>query len=363
MTLYERVQALCSKNNISIARLEKECRLGNATIRGWKTSAPTVDTLSAVAAFFGVSIDFLLSDAEANEENGERNSFSLRLKELRVAAGYTQQSFADAFGVAQSTVGNWEAGRRETELETLLKIADFFGVSLDYLAGVSEKGTSSERLRIKEARQRGEEMSNMTLEEQLHNKILEKYKSVRAFTQEISVPYSTLDNILKRPNGINNSGVNLIGKIFDALDLDIYSIATGTLAFKKPQMLRRIADICGVTVDYLLGGPEEEPSTERSNDVLAIAVETWGKDAQIDIAVEELSELIKALLKERRAVKTGCDAHIEAARKNVAEEMADVYIMLSQLGLIFHNRGEVQKQIDYKANRLFDRICEENEKV
>lgn len=314
MTLYERLQALCAKNNISIARLEKECRLGNATIRGWKTSAPTVDTLSAVAAFFGVSIDFLLSDAEANEENGERNSFSLRLKELRVAAGYTQQSFADAFGVAQSTVGNWEAGRRETELETLLKIADFFGVSLDYLAGVSEKGTSSERLRIKEARQRAG--------------LLQK-----DIAEQLGIASNTFHG---------------------------YESGKHT---PTPQMLRRIADICGVTVDYLLGGSEEEPSTERSNDVLAIAVETWGKDAQIDIAVEELSELIKALLKERRAVKTGCDAHIEAARKNVAEEMADVYIMLSQLGLIFHNRGEVQKQIDYKANRLFDRICEENEKV
>lgn len=62
--------------------------------------------------------------------------FSIRLKELRESAGYrSQQSFADAFGVAQSTVGNWEAGKREPNYEITIRLADFFGVSIDYLLG------------------------------------------------------------------------------------------------------------------------------------------------------------------------------------------------------------------------------------
>lgn len=62
--------------------------------------------------------------------------FSIRLRELRETAGYkSQQSFADAFGVAQSTVGNWEAGKREPNYETTLRLADFFHVSVDYLMG------------------------------------------------------------------------------------------------------------------------------------------------------------------------------------------------------------------------------------
>ncbi|MBQ3379705.1 MAG: helix-turn-helix transcriptional regulator [Clostridia bacterium] len=72
----------------------------------------------------------------------------------------------------------------------------------------------------------------MTLEEQLKAIILEQYKSIRAFAQEIGVPYSTLDNILKRPNGINNAGVSLMLKIFNALNLDIESTQTGTLTPK-----------------------------------------------------------------------------------------------------------------------------------
>ena len=61
--------------------------------------------------------------------------FQIRLKELREKAGYSQQSFADAIGVKQSTVGNWEAGAREPKLEVMQKLADFFDVSVDYLIG------------------------------------------------------------------------------------------------------------------------------------------------------------------------------------------------------------------------------------
>lgn len=61
--------------------------------------------------------------------------FQIRLKELREKAGYSQQSFANAIGVKQSTVGNWEAGAREPKLEVMQKLADFFGVSVDYLIG------------------------------------------------------------------------------------------------------------------------------------------------------------------------------------------------------------------------------------
>lgn len=62
--------------------------------------------------------------------------FRTKLRELREANGFrSQQSFADAFGVAQSTVGNWEAGKREPNFETMERIANFFHVSVDHLLG------------------------------------------------------------------------------------------------------------------------------------------------------------------------------------------------------------------------------------
>lgn len=60
--------------------------------------------------------------------------FSVRLRELREAAGYSsQQAFADAFGVAQSTVGSWEAGSREPSRKMAIRLAQFFGISIDSL--------------------------------------------------------------------------------------------------------------------------------------------------------------------------------------------------------------------------------------
>lgn len=62
--------------------------------------------------------------------------FRIRMRELREAAGYkSQQAFADVFGVAQSTVGNWEAGKREPNYETMIRLSHFFHVSVDYLLG------------------------------------------------------------------------------------------------------------------------------------------------------------------------------------------------------------------------------------
>lgn len=64
--------------------------------------------------------------------------FQVRLKELREKARYSQYTFADAFGVAQSTVGNWEAGKREPNFETVQRLSDFFNVTTDYLLGKSD---------------------------------------------------------------------------------------------------------------------------------------------------------------------------------------------------------------------------------
>ena len=60
--IYTNVLDLCQARGVSIAKLERELGLGNATIRGWATSSPTVEKLKAVADYFGVTVDSLLSE-------------------------------------------------------------------------------------------------------------------------------------------------------------------------------------------------------------------------------------------------------------------------------------------------------------
>ena len=65
--LYEKVATLCQNNNLTIAKLERECEMGNGTVRGWKKSSPSIENLKKVADYFGITVDGLISDA-ANEK-------------------------------------------------------------------------------------------------------------------------------------------------------------------------------------------------------------------------------------------------------------------------------------------------------
>ena len=62
----------------------------------------------------------------------------LRLKELREKRRLNQEGLAMKLCVSQSTISAYEVGERTPDLETLINIANFFSVSIDYLVGLSE---------------------------------------------------------------------------------------------------------------------------------------------------------------------------------------------------------------------------------
>jgi transcriptional regulator with XRE-family HTH domain len=59
------------------------------------------------------------------------------LSELRLKKNLSQAELAKILGTTQSSVGHWESGRRNLSPEMLLKIAEYFNVSTDYLLGRS----------------------------------------------------------------------------------------------------------------------------------------------------------------------------------------------------------------------------------
>lgn len=78
------------------------------------------------------------------------------------------------------------------------------------------------------------------------------------------------------------------------------------------------------------------------------AIETYGKDAQLKMAIEEMAELTQAICKSFR-----CNDNIE----NIIEEIADVEIMLTQLKLIYKlNKNEVLVKKVEKLRRLEERL-------
>lgn len=61
--------------------------------------------------------------------------------------------------------------------------------------------------------------------------IIEKYGSVKRFSNKINVPYTTIDTILKR--GLLNSNALNVIKICKELDIDVDELAENKLVFKK----------------------------------------------------------------------------------------------------------------------------------
>ena len=62
----------------------------------------------------------------------------MRLKELRKKKNISQLRLATELNTTQNTISRYETGEREPGIDELIKIADYFNVSVDYLVGRTE---------------------------------------------------------------------------------------------------------------------------------------------------------------------------------------------------------------------------------
>jgi transcriptional regulator with XRE-family HTH domain len=59
----------------------------------------------------------------------------MRLKEIRTSIGISQLKLAMDLHTNQNTISRYETGEREPSIADLIKMADYFSVSIDYLVG------------------------------------------------------------------------------------------------------------------------------------------------------------------------------------------------------------------------------------
>ena len=100
-------------------------------------------------------------------------------------------------------------------------------------------------------------------------------------------------------------------------------------------------------IDMLSGNKERDAVFRR-------CIRDYGTQPQIDMMIEEMSELTKALLKWRRAE----GAELTAARGCIIDELADVRIMARQMEILFQAEEEVERRIDFKVQRQWKRLEE-----
>ena len=89
--------------------------------------------------------------------------------------------------------------------------------------------------------------------------------------------------------------------------------------------------------------------TRRNEQILQDAIKAYGSDVQTTITIEKMSELMNSLCKSKR--KLGI-----VDKSDIAEGIADVYIMLRQLEMIYNNSEDVDSFIQQKLTRLQMRV-------
>jgi len=190
-----------------------------------------------------------------------RETFSRNIKKYREAKGKTLRELENEIGIAYSTLANYERGIREPSYDTLIKLADYFNVSLD---DIFER--------------------EIVLEDEIFIGI--DNSTGDAWVEEFKTKQECM-SWLKGENHIDKNAV-----------------------YKK-------------------------------------AIATWGKDTQITITLEEMAELQKELCKHLQGeINTG----------HIAEEIADVEIMLGQMKLLFDIEEMVESYKRHKLARLGERI-------
>ena len=68
------------------------------------------------------------------------NKFAEKLKELRIENGLSQAQLADNLGnkITHSAIGLWELGKRIPNVESVIIIAKYFNVTVDYILGLED---------------------------------------------------------------------------------------------------------------------------------------------------------------------------------------------------------------------------------
>lgn len=130
MTMYEKFSQLLSAHNVTPYRIHKETGISTATLSDWKNgkSEPKRDKIQKICDFFNVPISYFYDDIDSDSVS----SYEIFL-ELLEKSGKRASDVSKATGIPASTFSDWKKGKSAPKAEKLQKIADFFGVTVEYL--------------------------------------------------------------------------------------------------------------------------------------------------------------------------------------------------------------------------------------
>lgn len=116
-------------------------------------------------------------------------SFGARLKNLRISSDMTQLDLSKKLNVSRATVGRYETEERFPDKETLIKLADIFNVSLDFLLGREYKYINISSITLNDS------LDPYSVSTSIHEILLENLKKLNIETNIIN-DSSFLNNVI-----------------------------------------------------------------------------------------------------------------------------------------------------------------------
>lgn len=116
-----------------------------------------------------------------------------RIRELRKQKGITMKQLGSALGLAESTISQYETGKRDPDLKTLFRISQYFGVRMEDIVGLETFDTGEEFLA------RWKEITSSASGEQLT-------VSHRANGETVIVDYKNHDKLVNLYDSLNLLG-------------------------------------------------------------------------------------------------------------------------------------------------------------
>ena len=111
-----------------------------------------LDKLNILVNYFKVSFDYItgLSDVKKSYD-GNINIYVLkiRIKEMRIQNGLSQEKVAHIIGDKQSTYWNYESGNSIIPISKLYLLAKFYNISIDYFVGKTDSKNIQKRRKVK----------------------------------------------------------------------------------------------------------------------------------------------------------------------------------------------------------------------
>lgn len=138
MEFAERLEALVADSGKRIAEIANDLGIAKQTLYSYLCGKTTAEYgyIILLADYFGCSLDYLAGRVDEGESNYTKcPPFSERLKDLFEIFNTSESKMHKEIDISRSRLHGWVSGANKPALSSLIKLANYFGCTLDFLVG------------------------------------------------------------------------------------------------------------------------------------------------------------------------------------------------------------------------------------